>query len=224
MILYAIHYNSRPRIRFACATTVETEVPKRNIIDHRKNIIELAYYTGDAFSLQVDETLYPIAQSDIFLIMPDARYEPICGAGKHTITCLAVEIDDLSYDILDSDDPQMLYDAISAADADTVFLPRITQMEDRDFQMLTALFRAAINNYAAGTTPRHLLALSGWYEILSLLDGQVRAWAATQVQTASQSEESSGHLYVRKAKNYICTNFSRRISLAEIAEDMGITE
>ena len=70
MILYAIHYNSRPRIRFACATTVETEVPKRNIIDHRKNIIELAYYTGDAFSLQVDETLYPIAQSDIFLIMP----------------------------------------------------------------------------------------------------------------------------------------------------------
>lgn len=225
MRVYLLRHDSKPRVRFACATTVRSDIPRHNIIDRRNNMLEIGYFTGAMPTVSDGETSFTLQPLSLLLLPPDERYDVIlpCGnAGYTTVHSIGAEIDTLSYSVLETEDAAEIWTCMEA-ETDAVFLPRILDAEEGEFQMLTALFRDAINHFAAGGVSHEYQLLAAWYEIIGIMDGIYRLQIRTQLQSDLPSETGSAHFYVRKAKQYICANYKRRLSLSDIAQELGIS-
>lgn len=225
MIVYQITHNSKPNIRYACAATVRSPQPRHNIIDRRQNMIEIGYHTGAAPRVQAGNDSFVIAPTSFFVVMPDERYEihlPGGDAGYTTLYSIGAEIPTLSYSVLDTDDAAELYARMEAV-PDAIFIPRMLCTEEGDYQMLTALFRDAINHFAAGGISHEYQLIADWFEILGILDGMFRAQIRSQLQIDQPAETGSAHFYVRKAKQYICSNYKEHLTLGAIADHLGIS-
>lgn len=225
MTFYAVRFGGSPRIRYACTAAIAPGT-RHNIIDHRKNILEISFHTCEEVRFSTQEESFVTGPVDIAILMPDERYDVTLHAAPGTavtMTSVAAEIDGLELSGYHTDDIGQIQGLLDAAPPDTVFLPRIWSPEEIEFQELTALMHTIINNFAAGTTSRHLLCISDWYRICAMLDSAFRREIARLVQEDVPADEGSAYYYVRKAKKYICANCSDRLTLADIAENLGIS-
>ena len=225
MIVYLIRHNSQPKIRYACATTVSGEHPRHNIIDRRKNMVEIGYFSGAVPTVYDGDNVVNYPSSSLFILMPDKRYDVVipCGdAGYTTVHSIGAEIGTLSYSVLNTEDAAEIW-ASMEAETDAIFLPSVLHTEEGEFQMLTALFCEAINHFAAGGISHEYQLMSVWYEIFGIMDGMFRMQIRSQLQIDMPSAMSSAHLYVRKAKQYICTNYKKHLTLSDIAKQLGIS-
>ena len=225
MTVYILRHESKPKVRFACATTVCSDTPRHNIIDRRSNILEIGYFTGTMPTVLDNKTVVDVSPHSLFLLTPDARYDVILPGGDFgytTIHSIGAEIDTLSFDVMETDDAEEIYARMESV-SDAIFLPRVLNAEEGDFQMLAALFREAINHFAAGGISHEYQLLSVWYEIFGIMDGMFRMQIRSQLQIDMPSAMSSAHLYVRKAKQYICTNYQKHLTLSDIAKQLGIS-
>ena len=225
MRVYLLRHDSKPRVRFACATTVRSDIPRHNIIDRRNNMLEIGYFTGGMPTVSDGETSFALPSLSLLLLPPDARYDVIIpggDAGYTTVNSIGVEIDSLSYSIMETDSAEEIWTCMEDT-PDAIFLPQILCAEEGEFQMLTALFRDGINHFAAGGISHEYQLLSVWYEIFGIMSGMFRTQIRSQLQSHQPLDIGSAHFYTQKVKQYICSNYKNHLTLPDIAQQLGIS-
>ena len=228
MTFYALRFSKAPRIRFACSAEVLPGI-HHNIIDRRNHLLELCFHTCEEAHFITEDDIFMIGRDEFMVILPDIRYDVMmCSKPKTAesdaaaaVISVAAEIDDLQYTVYRTEDIWQIHTLLQNAEQDTIFLPCVWRPDEVEFQEMTMLIYGIINHFAAGKT---LLCLSDWYRVLAMLDEAFQREIAQLGQKMPQTGEGSAYYYVRKAKKYICSNYDKRLTLTDIAQELGISK
>ena len=137
------------------------------------------------------------------------------GDGTVCDDTIAMDMGPLRYSLLDSET-----DGIPAADkGDSVLLPMLITPGD-DYANISRLIRTFISCYMRESSSANCRCLSLWFELLGALHN-----ACSTALTGGNIAGSlpSSQMYVRKAKNYIEANYSKKLLIPDIAAELRIT-
>ncbi len=218
MVFYEIRIHSQPKIRFACSVQTAVESGCKNIIDHRKNIMELGIHEHDIL-VKTESGEHTIPKMAVGLYMPDDCYTITTPASVLCGTSIAVEIDDWEYIRHDTENVRGVIPLPDKEDIFTVFLPQISELSEEEFSLFAALLKNVISSYMMHTAAANLRCLSGWYEMVSILDRAFRR----QIFGELGQERNSGYYYAYKARKYICAHFRENLTLQSVADHLGIS-
>lgn len=218
MVFYEIELHAQPRIRFACSVHLE-EAGGKNIIDHRKNIMEIGVHEGSPTYVSTEHGEYSVPQNGVSLYMPDERYTITIPGDTMQCTSVAVEIEDWRFQRYDTDTPQKILPPPGHEELYTIYIPQVSVLPPGEMEMCMALQQTIICRYLEHTAASQMRCLAGWYELVSLLDRHFRS----QVWGEDEKEHESGYYYVYKAQKYICSHFRESLHLQTVAEQLGIS-
>lgn len=218
MVFYGIELRSQPRLRFACSVQLG-ENGRKNIIDHRRNILEISAHEGCAMQVETAQGGYTVPEGGISLYMPDERYTITAGDHRLQCTSVAVEIDDWHFRRYDTDTPQTILPPPGREEPYTVYLPQVSLLPAEELSVFLATQQTILSQYLDHTAAAHMRCLAGWYTLVAMLDGAFRQ----QVWGETEKERRSGYYYVYKAQKYICSHFREPLTLPEIAAQLGIS-
>ncbi|MBQ8508828.1 MAG: helix-turn-helix transcriptional regulator [Clostridia bacterium] len=222
MVFYEIRITSQPRIRFACSDTLELRPGSRNIIDHRRDMIELSLNEYATNQIATESGSYTQIPHTLGVFMPDCRYvitPQIDEPTRVTSNSVAVQIDGLDYRRRDLPETEAA-EIIRAGDADTIFLPRFLPMDEDTLIMYQSISKTLMNHYAAAGASERMLAVACWYELAAL----VNTLFCESVLGAAGKRDASGAYYVHKAKKYLCAHFCEGLTLEQVAAELGISK
>lgn len=218
MVFYEIELRAQPRIRFACSVHLE-ETSGKNIIDHRKNIMEIGVHGEGETFVQTEHGVYSVPKDGVSLYMPDQRYTITKPEGRVQCTSVAVEIEDWTFRRYDTDTPQKILPPPNKEELYTLYIPRVSLLPPGELELCMALQQNIICQYLNHTAASQMRCLAGWYELVALLDRNFRS----QVWGEGDKEHKSGYYYVYKAQKYICSHFREPLHLEDVAAHLGIS-
>ncbi len=232
MVFYRLKLHSQPELRFACATSVLADQTKRNIIDHRENMLELTLNTKLTYTLEDGYGTHILQPNSITLFTPDDCYVISHTAEKTDVqdkmegTLFSVAVCLSSFELTrhetgnDFDRDSILLDEqIDSA----LLLPEIMQLSEKDAQNAAARIRMILHHYYRSTPSEHIRCIAGWYELLAWLDEVVRERLAQEHPEMPCQEEAGASFYIYKTKSYIRDHYSESIRVPEIAASLGIS-
>jgi len=222
LVFYEIHIHTQPIIRFAITLYNKVRPNSKNIIDHRKDMIELAFNENADVQVATGEQIYAIPPKAICVFMPDCRYDLQITGDRVMENSVAVEIPDIQFKRHESEDYGQIAAMLAAADKQTLFIPQIIQTDDEDFTLLTSMFTTIANHFIGDSTADYYQSLSAWYELVAHIDAEFREKIEQEVIKDGKRHDSS-HYYVYKAKKYICSHYCQRLTLQSIADNLGIS-
>ncbi|MBE6612639.1 MAG: helix-turn-helix transcriptional regulator [Ruminococcaceae bacterium] len=219
MVFYAIRLGKTPRIRFACSDTTPIRADSGNIIDHRRDMIEIST-NNTPLHITTEYGSRKNLPGKLSLYMPDCRYELRQAEGADrtmVMMSIAVESAGMAFTRYDLP-PEKIAEVLNAADSSTIFLEETVDCDEEENQLFISQLQVIMQHYSIDSTAERLLALSGWFELCAMLDARFR-------RTVSELEQhrDSGELYVYKAKRYICSHLGEELHLDRIAGELGIS-
>jgi len=137
------------------------------------------------------------------------------GEGAICDDTIAVTFDHLQYEILSTEEAR----AADARDEDTVLLPMVFTPGD-DYANFSRMIRTFISYYVRESAFARCRCLSLWFDLLAQLNLACRN---ELMGCLDNTFLPSAQMYVRKAKAYIDRNYSRRIRIPDVAEQLRIT-
>ena len=222
MIFYEIRITAQPVIRFACTTFGRVLPESRNIVDHRRDMIELSCCDNSDIFLKTEYENFSVPRKNYVLLMPDCRYDLRMTEGENiTRSSIAFEVKNLYFRRHDSESFEETAAILDTADPGTIFLPQIISPDEDEYMMLSALSKTLIRHYLEHTVASNLRALACWYEMIAFIDADFRR--KTESARTHDSDHTSAYYYVYKAKKYICAHYREHLTLGDIADTLGIS-
>lgn len=227
MRYFQLYLRCQPVIAFACSLTAPADGMKKNIIDHRKDMIEFYFNTAMDFTVKTESETYTIQRGSAGVFLPDRRYE-LTGVQNgdvlNTSYSVAVSLDNYDIERRDTAEGQ---DLSFIAQNDTrnrsLLLPETAELDDKNYQSVTLCLRELINHFFAGTAPEYYLCISKWYELAALLDAFTRSEIQRLSNEERREQNPSENYYVYKTKKYIAAHYSEHISIPDIARSVGVS-
>jgi len=218
MVFYGITLGAMPVIRFACACSIPPGEQHRNIIDHRRDMLEICL-CDQTMHVTSDFGEFSQKPGNLRLYMPDCRYviERLDTENIINMMTIGVESKDMQftrYDLL----PEEISDVLASADRKTLFIAEDTIGTEEELRFFTAQLQIIMQHYSIGTASESMLALAGWLELLSNLDTHFRRTVA-----GMENRTDSGTLYIYKAKKIICSHLGEELKMERIASELGIS-
>lgn len=223
MVFYEIRITAQPVIRFAHTVCVRVLPESRNIIDHRRDMIELSCCDNSDMFLKTEYENFSVARKNFTVLMPDCRYDVRMTEGENiTGSSVAVEIKNLHFRRYTLESYEEIAAILNTADPDALFLPQIISADEEEYTMLSAFCKTMISHYLEHTAAANLRALANWYEMIAFIDSNFRRGVETAMVN-DHDNRTSTYYYVYKAKKYICAHYRERLTLNDIADTLGIS-
>ena len=219
-----------PSIAFAVSLTKPIGSMKKNIIDHRKNMIEFSINTEASFTVRTQTETIHFRPHDLIVYLPDRKYiitsDDSENENKNNTTfSIAVTFPDLTFSRYDTElGHNLSYISDTDVNNRSLLLPECIHLEEKEYREYTSVFRVLINSYFAGTASEYYHAIARWYDIAAMLDSSVRTkLQMLRTHIIDRQYEPSQDLYIKKAKKYIFTHYSEKLTVPMIAEYLNIT-
>lgn len=218
MVFYGIRLSGMPIIRFACSFTLPCGVKRRNIIDHRRDMIEISL-SDQPVRISSDFGERSSEPGSMRLYMPDCRYVIDHPDTENIMNMMSVGVESAELHFTRYDlPPEEIADVLSSADEKTFFLAEDISYSEEEHRYLIAQLQIIMQHYSIGSVSESMLALAGWFELISNLDTHFRRTVA-----GLETRSDSSTLYVYKAKKFICSHLGEKLQLERIASELGIS-
>lgn len=212
MVFYKIRFHSFPTIKFA--STVRTDKYK-NIISHRKNILEIGTSHGTPIRIYSDKESIIRPSNSFITCTPDISYRAEATTADPLYMSFAAISGDFTAKKFDSDEIESISAFLDEVKED-ILLPFIFPL-DTNYTEIERLFRLLIMEYLKETAEGHLRAISLWFEITAYVSDIFKQ------SLLKNSSFNYGEYYSRKAKRYIEDHYHDKITVQDIATQLGIT-
>lgn len=214
MIYYALKLKSIPHIEFAFS--VETNKYK-NIISNRKKLIETSYISGGGFTSEFEGRTYNIESNSVCLYMPDMEVINRSKSNEYVrMLDVAFYVDKMEYERFECN-TKSGWDKVKDKYSDCIILPFKIKFENMNESLVKA-FYTIIQLQSKASVGGELLKVAEWFRVLSLIDDETRRLLSLDF------EYSNSMVYLRKIERYIQNNYSKRITLSDVAKEIEISQ
>ena len=222
MVFYEIRITAHPVIRFAHTISEQIRSDGHNIIDHRKDMMEISCCSCDML-YETEYESFVVPKKQYTLVMPDCRYDVrMTQEGISVLSSVGVSVSGLYFRRYSVESYEEIEGIFQKAAPDSLFLPQILTSEEEECAMMAAQFQTIIRHYLEHTAASNLRAIANWYEMLAYIDTTFRQSVKKHL-TLERAEYTSAYYYIYKAKKYICAHYRERLTLRAIAETLGIS-
>ncbi len=216
MIFYKIDTNFQPKFEFAFSVSSDRY---ENIIDKRKNIIEIMLNMGDTLSIKLDGRTIFVPFGYIFVSFPDMYLQcSIPFPGKLKTQNVAMYLSHLKYEKYSEADCELIGNIISEAGKDHWFMPVVMDVSS-NIQYISSLFNLIISRSMRHDAIGDLFTISEWYSLIAHLSD---VFQISVLQNRGLNKRPLQY-YSFKAKKIIDSQFQSGISVKEIAASLKIT-
>ena len=214
MIFYKVKFLSLPEIKFASSSYTDHF---KNVVTNRENMLELGIVDGTTESEDMKTGKISTSTGKrISAIMPDRNFRIYAPPSEHVrITTVAI-CGSFDYERIECDDPE-LCKKYAKEDKDCILLPLGLKI-DLEYILIENAIRKICLLFPKEGEGNKMHALSVFFEILAMVDEMVRK------TLAGETKESICIYYSKKTKKYIDTHYSEKISVAEIAGILQVTQ
>ena len=214
LVYYAIKLKSIPRIEFAFS--VETNKYK-NIISNRKKMIETSYIANGGFWSEFEGRKYKIEGNTVCLYMPDMEVINYSENDDYVrmldVAFYVDKMDYESFECVSKNDWNTVKDKYS----DYIIIPFKMKFENMNESIVKA-FYTIIQLQSKSSVGGELLKVAEWFRVLSLINDEARRLLSLDF------EYSNSMVYLRKIEKYVQNNYSKRITLGDIAKEVEISQ
>lgn len=214
LVYYAIKLKSIPRIEFAFS--VETNKYK-NIISNRKKMIETSYIANGGFWSEFEGRKYKIEGNTACLYMPDMEVVNYSENDDYVrMLDVAFYVDKMDYErfeCVSKNDWNTVKDKYS----DYIIIPFKMKFENMNESIVKA-FYTIIQLQSKSSVGGELLKVAEWFRVLSLINDEARRLLSLDF------EYSNSMVYLRKIEKYVQNNYSKRITLGDVAKAVEISQ
>ena len=223
MVFYELRIYSQPVIVFACSTSIVPHENSKNIIDHRKGIIEFSITEGIDMQIDSEDSTVKINDNTLAMFMPDCKYSlwpcEICQRG--ILSSIAIRISDMEYIHHNENDIHRIKKLLDNSSG--LMLPHVYQTDDEERGMISSLMKSLISRYREKSAAGNCICLSKWYELCAMIDAGFRASICELVKSPDYRPPSNAYYNVYKIKKYILSHLTEKISLQNAAESLGLS-
>jgi len=212
MIFYKLTFHSFPKLQFACSTCTDHY---KNIFTYRQNLIEISVGHGSSVQYESDDECYTLPSDCFKIIMPDMNFRAHAVEPIPIFSSTAAITGEFSYERFDTDQIEDLENFLRN-EKDSLFLPRHLELGE-NYTEIERLFRLLIVQYLKETPEGRLHALSLWFEIAATVSEYFHR------QLIEEAPKRNSEYYSQKVKRFIKQHYRDKISVQEIADNLGIT-
>ena len=225
MIFYTLEILSQPKIEFACSILESMTPESRNIIDHRRGMIEFCVNNG--FDMRVDYGARTRVRhnGEVGVYFPDEKYtlSPLIESPTEAqLNSVSVFIEKMR---LEKKSAATEADAARIADdlkPGTIILPEAIALPRDDAEVFMSTLRTLISTRLEQTTAGQLKCLSLWYDLTAQIDSAFRSGIYSKLEKSGEMPSSS-YYHVYRIKRYVTDHISEALSVSGIAEAIGIS-
>lgn len=219
MIFYKIELLTVPKFLFCCSVCVNNY---KNVFENKKSYLEMCvvekgrilYENNDG----TKETIMPGSFNSINSDT-DCRTSAVCGEEQcHTTVGVSVEYNITKYNTSEKTD---IYKLKQELENERVFLlPYHLQPDDKTYKSIISRIKKIIIYYNSYKQSDKMRGLADWYNLCA----EVTDMVLSELDNFSFAFPPSAHMYAGKVQEYIFAHSKDKISAAEIAESIGISE
>ena len=214
MIYYALKLRTIPHIEFAFST--ETNRYK-NIISNRKNLIETSYITGGGFMSEFEGEKYKIESNSICIYMPDMELKNYSlESDSIRMLDVAFYIENMEYERFECNTKED-WNNVKDRYSDYIILPFNIKLENMN-ESLVKSFYSIIQLQSKPSVGSELLKVSEWFKLLAFINDE------TKKVLAMDSDYSNTMIYLKKIERYIQNNYSKKITLSDLANEIMVSQ
>ena len=211
MLFYRIKLTNLPKIKLASAVATDKYW---NIIDHRKNMLEIALVEGTQIHALFNGKEMFLSEKTIVVYAPDARWDlDVLNEEEMRSTTVIVEIEGLEVEQFDTNQVSETV----FQEPDCLFLP-IVYRQPELYTHAVGIFKRLINEYLESEPCNRFRCIGRWFELVSAIS---EAWYREEITSAKRKKPSN--YYYKKAISYINLHFTEKISLRDVANELHIT-
>lgn len=216
MKFYEIILRAVPRIKFACAVSVENY---KNRFRCKENFLEITINTGrDICIVHRSGAKEWLREGMLSLVTQetDCRMFAEEGVCQSHVT-VGVEV---KYECTLHDTDNMDYSAIKSRvyNEDAILLPYLFSLDER-YDDCVKLIKTIIGRNAERAQKNSCEALAAWFR----LAGRLTEIVINEMEAGNGNRSPYSCRYVDAAKKYIAENYARRLSVEEVAAHTGIS-
>lgn len=223
---YSLEILSQPKIEHALSSTERLDSLSQNIIDRRKNIIELSWTSGAELAVEVDGIRTVIESETLRLYFPDEKYiltPAQTGKGNDIRICdVAVSIEEMKLSRLSLNSDAEIAEWLESSSPDTILLSDSPDLPKEAVDSILQLMQSTVNCRLDRSTAGRLKCLSLWYETVALLDNSLRAQLCARLGQVRKTP-SSAYYHVYRIKKYISAHLTEKLSVDIIADSVGLS-
>lgn len=223
-VFYTVSFRSLPRIAFVCSLTNVLNAGSRNVIDHRRNMIELSFANGCARVVEMERGRYLVPENQIFTFFPDERYviyPRLAGESAAVWSqSAAVIVEDMIYQKHNMDSAADVDTFLRSLSSNTFVLPQVFDPGEVGMEQIHRHYHALCIAYMEDSAAGQLRCVSEWLRFCACIDEAYRAAIHTVVSTPT-FEPKSAYYYVYKIKRRLLGDLAAPISLTAIAAELG---
>jgi len=216
MKFYEIILRSIPRIRFACAVSVENY---KNQFRHKENFLEISVNTGGVICIaHCNGEKEWVHAGMIMLVTQEMDCKTFADEGvcQSHVTVGA----DVKYECTLHDTDYMDYSAIQSRvyNDDAILLPYLFPLNER-YDDCVKLIRTIIGKNAERTQKNSCDVLATWFH----LAGKLTDIVINEIEASDASMSPYSYRYIEAAKKYIAENYAHKLSVDDVASHTGIS-
>ena len=217
MVFYEINLKSIPEILFACSVSTDHY---RNRFSFVQDFLEISVNTGGDYYLEYADGERNIAQKGMIVpITKTMNCITYAEAGTRQ-SHITVGVN-AKYDCVLHDTEKMDYCTVKdmLLRKNTVLIPCLYRMNEREYDECVERLQKIIYKASAVVPQNGCHILSDWFSLAGKLNEMVRC----------QFEKTNGmnpyaKRYVEDAKHYISQRYAQKISVGDVAHQLGISE
>lgn len=223
MIFYTVCFHSLPQMAFVCGQTGTLTKRSRNIVDHRKNMIELSIWSGCERFFETEQGRYLQPENTVAAFFPDARYLIYPKLEGESVTIwsqsAAVYVENMTYTRYDMESREDIAALLHTLPPDTFVLPRVFDPGETGIEELHRRYHALCTVYMENTSSGRLRCIAEWLRLCAFIDEMFRT-QITDGYSGAESDPTSAYYYVYKIKRRILTDLTAPLSVSAIAADL----
>ena len=216
MRFYEIILRSIPRIRFACAVSVENY---KNKFRHKESFLEISVNTGGDIYIDHYNGEKELARAGMVMLVTQ---ETDCKTFADEGVCqshVTVGVD-VEYECTLHNTDNMDYSAIKSRvyNEGAILLPYLFPLNER-YDECIKLLHTIISNNAERTQKNSCDVLATWFH----LTGKLTDIVISEIEVSDASASPYSYRYIEEAKKYIANNYTQKLSVDDVASHTGIS-
>lgn len=218
MIFYELKLKSPPQIEFACSVEYEKY---KNSFDRRKNFLEISVCEQGRILCEYENGETEIVcPKSVLSVFSDTKVKLCAYRGekqRHTTVGVIVEYDFIRYE--DESECDVVELKKRMENSQIILVPHLNDASEIYDELLYRLKKIASHNFSETVSGR-INAIAGWYSLVAFLTEYIYGKLTSAQFKITPSELA----YANKATKYIQSNYKDKITVADIASEIGLSE
>ena len=218
MIFYELKLKSPPQIVFACSVEYDKY---KNSFDRRKNFLEISVCEQGRVSCEYENGETEIVcPKSVLSVFSDTKVKLCAYRGekqRHTTVGVNVEYDFVRYE--DESECDVVELKKRMENSQIILVPYHKDVSEIYDELLYRLKKIASHNFSETVSGR-INAIAGWYSLVAFLTEYIYGKLTSAQFKITPSELA----YANKATKYIQSNYKDKITVADIASEIGLSE